>query len=347
MRRMACGLSLVICLLAGACGSSGATQNSSSCSPTNPKPAANATALRFSTLNTSPTFYFNQALLDWQKLVLKQTNCQLYIQPYFNTLGIPDEPSQINDIKTGLIDGAADSTAVMANFYAPLGVLDLYFLFSGYDQLAKVLEGPLGKRWAAGVDSSTGLKVISFWSSGFFQLGTASKKVATPDDLKGLKVRTLQAPVPIAYMNALGANATPLGSTQVYTALQAHLLDGTGTNWGGLADAKQYEVLKYVTQLNFEAQGAVLSMNKSKFNSLPANFQRVLMDTAKTATANEFKYVVASDASGRKTATSAGVQVITPTADQLKLWQAKARAEDAQWAPKFGQNTIDQILNTK
>ena len=310
---------------------------SSSCSA----PAADATTLKFTSGQTDPDFFFNRMLTEWRGLVLARSNCKLNLQLYFGTI-TPDETIQLNNVKTGVVDGSITSTSPVANLYAPLGVVDLWFLFSGgYPQLVKLTHSSLADEWKAGVEKS-GLKVVTFMYSAFFQIMT-NKPVATPDQLAGMKIRSSPNPVAVAYMKALGANPVALNSGEVYSALQTHLLDGAASNWPGMYTYKWYELVKYATVLNAQANIAVLDMNLAKFQSLPKEYQTILTETAETMAPKELAWVQEADDKALQAMKAAGVTAITPTPAQMQQWVDKARAIDPQFYDRFGQNVINQI----
>ena len=335
MRRIGSGMATVLIsvLLVAACGGSGTTG------------AVQTVTLRISTVTASPDVFFSHGLTAWRDLVQQKSNGKLKLQIFMGTI-TTDAVAEAKDVQAGTIDGAVTDTTSFSSIYPSLGVLDLWFLLSGYPQLAKVLQGPLGQQWIKGIDQAgVGITALDFWYSSFFQLGTL-KPVATPDQIAGLRIRVLPSPVGIAYTKAIGANPTPLAYGELYSALQTHLIDGVGTNLSGFTGIKLQELIKYVTLLNFQAQGALLFMNEAKFKSLSPNFQQILMDTAKTMATTELGYVEASDQSQQKVMSDAGVQIITPTPDQRQQWVTKARTADAQFATQFGQSVINQISNT-
>ncbi len=137
-------------------------------------------------------------------------------------------------------------TTILNNFSKKMGVVDLPFLWQSYDHLHKVFDGPVGKELAADVEK-IGLKTIGWLDSwGWRNVVTAKKEVKTPEDLKGLKIRTIQSPVYVAALNAMGANATPMAFGEVYTGMQTGVLDGFEHGSAVIVAQKFYEVSKYV-----------------------------------------------------------------------------------------------------
>lgn len=137
-------------------------------------------------------------------------------------------------------------TTILNNFSKKMGVVDLPFLWQSYDHMHHVFDGPVGKELAGDVEK-IGLKAIGWLDSwGWRNVVTAKKEVKTPEDLKGLKIRTIQSPVYVGALNAMGANATPMAFGEVYTAMQTGVLDGFEHGSAVVVAQKYYEVSKYI-----------------------------------------------------------------------------------------------------
>ncbi len=131
--------------------------------------------------------------------------------------------------------------------------------------------------------------VEEFAKSGFRYLGRTStatpyvlvstKKAEKPEDLKGLGFRTSGIYEPI--IERAGGRKVRVASPEVYSALQRGLIDVRPAPMATVVDGKLYEVLKYwVGPGFFTAQNTVLCVNLKKFNGLPADLQKVLVDAA-------------------------------------------------------------------
>ena len=141
---------------------------------------------------------------------------------------------------------AITGTAILNNFAKRVGVLDLPFLWRDYDHVHRALDGPVGARIAGDLDA-VGFKVVAWMDSwGYRNVVTANKPVKAPGDLKGLKIRTIQSPVYVAALNAMGANATPMAFGEVYTSLQSGVLDGMEHGAATIVSTKIFEVTKHM-----------------------------------------------------------------------------------------------------
>ncbi len=174
-------------------------------------------------------------------------------------------------------------TAIHGNFNKRIGVLDLPFLWHNYDHYHHVIDGKVGQTLAA-EHEKLGLKVLGWQDSwGYRNVVTTKKEVKTPEDLKGLKIRTIQTPTYVAALNAMGANATPMAFGEVYTALQTGVLDGFEHASAVIYTGKYYEVAKYIALTEHLFGPTVTVISKKEWDGYTDKEKEVVAAAAKLA----------------------------------------------------------------
>jgi len=189
------------------------------------------------------------------------------------------EGMQLGSGATCVISG----TAILNNFNKKIAVLDLPFMWKSYDHAHKVLDGKVGDILAKELDG-TGFQVLAWMDSwGFRNVVTSKKEVKKPEDLKGLKIRTIQTPTYVAALNAMGANATPMAFGEVYTAMQTGVLDGYEHGSAVTKAQKFYEVAKYISLTQHLFGPLVFAYSKKEWAQLTDKERAVILDGAKMA----------------------------------------------------------------
>jgi tripartite ATP-independent transporter DctP family solute receptor len=174
-------------------------------------------------------------------------------------------------------------TAIHNNFNKRMGVLDLPFLWRNYEHAHKVLDGKVGQVLAA-EHEKLGLKVLGWQDSwGYRNVVTTKKEVKKAEDLKGLKIRTIQTPTYVAALNAMGASATPMAFGEVYTSLQTGVLDGFEHSSAVIYTGKYYEVAKYITLTEHLFGPTVTVISKKEWDGYTDKERQVVADAAKLA----------------------------------------------------------------
>lgn len=174
-------------------------------------------------------------------------------------------------------------TAIHGNFIKRMGVLDLPFLWQNYDHYHRVIDGKVGQTLAAEYDK-LGIKVLGWQDSwGYRNVVTTKKEVKKADDLKGLKIRTIQTPTYVAALNAMGASATPMAFGEVYTSLQTGVIDGFEHASAVIYTGKYYEVAKYITLTEHLFGPTVTVISKKEWDGYTDKEKEVVAAAAKLA----------------------------------------------------------------
>lgn len=183
--------------------------------------------------------------------------------------------------------GAVQMLAPSLAKFGPLGaqefeVFDLPYMFSGYDALHKVTQGPVGKE-LLGKLQDKGITGLAFWDNGF-KIMSANSPINTPDDFLGLKMRIQSSKVLEAEMNALGAVPQVMAFSEVYQALQTGVVDGAENPPSNMYTQKMNEVQKYATISNHGYLGYAVIVNKKFWDDLTPEIRAELEKAMDEAT---------------------------------------------------------------
>ena len=168
-----------------------------------------------------------------------------------NQLG--QEIDVINQVKLGVIDMMVSGSSISANLVPLVGVLDLGYLFTSFPQQTKALDAGAFKPIEDALLKGASIHLIG-WAYNFGARSVLSRKpVHDPADLAGMKIRTLPNPIITECLRLMGAAATPMAFGEIYTALQAGVLDGLEHDPPTILASKFYETAKHyaLTEHNF------------------------------------------------------------------------------------------------
>src|SRR6266481_4962833 len=198
-----------------------------------------------------------------------------------NQLG--QEIDVINSVKLGVIDLMVSGSSISANLVPLVGTFDLGYLFTSYQQQTKAFDAGAAKPIEDALQKGANIRVIA-WSYNFGARSVLAKKpVKTPEDLAGLKIRTLPNPIITECLRLMGAAATPLAFGEIYTALQAGVLDGLEHDPPTILASKFYETAKNyaLTQHNFSPLAIYFS--DATFQRMDPRLREGFVDAAQKA----------------------------------------------------------------
>ena len=221
---------------------------------------------------------YHQGFTNWAKSVEEKTKGGLKIEVFHSAqLGV--EEDIIEQIRAGANIGQNTDSARMGNYVPGIAIMNGPYFAENLEEVAKLRNNsPTVKGFLDDLANKHGLKVLSFsWVQGYRHFFT-NKPIRTPEDLKGLRIRTPPAPIWQESVRALGATPVALAFGDMYPALQQKAMDGVELVYNNIPAGRFYEVLKYVSEtrhimlVNYEVISA------KWFNALPPDYQKVLVE---------------------------------------------------------------------
>ena len=202
-----------------------------------------------------------------------------------------------------------------------VSVFDIPFVLPEDSAKAKALRtGPFGK-YILDSFSSRGMTAIMLWPNGRKNM-TSNKPLATMADFKGQKFRVMDSKILIEQFNAVGASAIALPFGELYTALQTGVVDGEENPLDTIATMKFHEVQKHLVVSQHGAMEDVALFNTAWWNSLPEEYQTIIVDAFKDGQSMIEKLKAEAHAQALEKIKAAGVDVRELGADERKEWRA-------------------------
>ncbi|KML41285.1 TRAP transporter substrate-binding protein [Cytobacillus firmus] len=218
-----------------------------------------------------------EASLKFKELVEAESD-DLTVEVYHSGQ-IADDRSAIEMLQFGTLDVTIPSTSPLVNFIPAYGVFDLPFTVPNEEVADKVLDGPFGDKMLEMVDQQ-GLVGLAWWENGFRNLTNDVKPVAGMEDVKGLKIRTMENEIHLDAWKALGANPTPMAFTELFTALQQGTIDGQENPYPTILLSKYPEVQKHVSNTNHVYTPFIFLFSKKIWEELSAEQQDIISKAA-------------------------------------------------------------------
>ena len=204
------------------------------------------------------------------------------VEVYANSALYKDK-EELEALQLGAVQMLAPSLAK----FGPLGVkefevFDLPFIFSDYDALRKVTNGPVGQKLLAKLEPK-GIRGLAYWDNGFKSF-SANSPIKAPADLKGKKMRIQSSKVLEEQMRSVGSIPQVMAFSEVYQALQTGVVDGTENPISNLYTQKMHEVQKHLTLTDHGYLGYAVIVNKKFWDGLPADVRGQLEEAMVQAT---------------------------------------------------------------
>ena len=275
---------------------------------------------------TNPTFVHVQAA-NWFKEEVEKSLPGKYEIVVHHSGALGSETQVLQQVQLGTTQMTVCTTGPIEAFVPEIKALEMPFLFPSYAAADKVLDGPIGQDLGVRLGKQ-GFFALHFLDNGFRNVTNAKHPVKSPQDLAGMKIRTMEAPTHLAIWRAIGANPTPM-AWPIFTALQQGVIDGQENPVAIIHAAKLIEAgQKYLTLSRHVYSALVFLANKSFIDTLPEADRQIFLQAARSASLKGRAFIRDNEDKQLAELRSAGMQV-EDTADTQAFIKVTAPVIDS------------------
>lgn len=269
--------------------------------------AAQAADFRSADVHNSDDYPTVAAVKHMSELLDKRSNGKYKIK-VFNKSALGSEKETLDQVKIGALEMNRVNISALNSICPKTLVPTMPFLFDSIAHMRKSLDGAVGDEILTGCEAE-GLVGLAFYDSGARSI-YAKKPVKTVADTKGLKIRVQQSDLWVALVSAMGANATPMPASEVYTALKTGLIDAAENNIPSYDGFKHYEAVKYYSRTEHSMAPEVLVISKKVFDKMPKADQDMFRAAAKESVTFQRKKWDEQEAKSLDIVTKGGAQIV-------------------------------------
>ena len=252
---------------------------------------------------------WHKASLFFKEQIEKRSEGKIEVKIYPNSqLG-----NEIDTIQSALTGGGVDVVITgesMMTYVPELGILGVPYLMTSDAHVEKVAGGEIGKE----IENLMLMDGAGFRCLAYFVRGprdvTANKAIKTPDDIKGVIIRTPASTITVATFEAFGAKPTPMAFAEVFTSLQSGTIQGQENPLAMIKSGNLYEVQKYLCKTEHLRTWLYFAMSEQSFQSLPADLQKIVLEVGKEMQAYEHKLFLEDEAELEGFLKSKGMEII-------------------------------------
>jgi len=281
-----------------------------------------------------------RAVEMFAELVSEGTDGRIRVQVYPN-----NQLGNSRDVVEGLQMGSielANVASVMASFVPEINLFELPFLFDGPEHFDAVVDGPIGQSLGPAFEDR-GLHLLGYFDVGERHIMTTEAPVERLEDLRGLKIRTMENRLHLATFQAFGANPLPMAYGELYTALEQGVIDGAEAADPNYFAKRFYEPAPYWARVGWIRLIEYVVMSRSFYDGLSPEDRGVIDGAARAMILQQRSWYRAEGDSALQALREAGVIMTTPDREPFR---DAAWGVYEEWADRVGgMETIEAILS--
>jgi C4-dicarboxylate-binding protein DctP len=280
----------------------------------------------------------------FKKYVEEKTNGKVKVTTYpASQLGA--EREQLEGVQLGTIQMAALSSGPLPGIFPQIMVFDLPYLFATQKAAYEVLDGPVGREILDLMKAKTGIRGLVWGENGFRHYTNSVRTIRKPQDMQGLKIRTMENPAHMAIVKALGASPTPMAFNEVYTGLQQKTIDGQENPISLIVSMRFYEAQKYLTLDGHVYNPYILMINDKFYNSLSEDIRKVIDEGALVWQKVEREENNKQIKAGLEKLKAAGMEITELSPEELQAFRdATKSVYDTIGKKEVGEELLNKVL---
>lgn len=280
--------------------------------------------------------------VKFKEVLESESDGKFSVEIYPNSQ-LGDERELTESTQFGNIQVSSPDIGAVASIEPSLQVFNLPFLFKNSEDAHRVLDGDIGRELLDKLENH-GFVGLGYAENGWRHLTTKDGPIRVPEDAKGLKLRTMEDPLHIAFWKQLGLNPTPLAFSEVYTALSQGVVDGQENPLALIVSSKFHEVTPFITLTGHIYAPELFLVNKDFFYSLSDEDQQLFFKAAEEAIAYQRQLNLEDESELRKTIEDEGGTITELTDEEKDQWIELVKPIYKEYVDEIGEETIIKVM---
>ena len=280
-----------------------------------------------------------------KELIEKKAGDRVDVQ-VFTDGQLGDQRTMVENMRNGTLEMTWVTVGFFGSYEPILNVFEGGYLFRDSWHSYKVFDGPIGNE-VRGLVEKHGVKVLGYYEAGLRHVTNNVRPVNSPEDMKGLKIRTPQAKYSLSTLKYMGASPVAMSFGELYTAMQQKVVDGQENPVSNIYKSKFYEVQKYISLTGHQLLTHMVMYSGKLWDQLPPDLQKVVRESVIESQETQRKAVRDDDENLLKELKGKGMQANEVNKDAFRKAMLPQREEAVkEYGPK-AKEWMDKIEATK
>src|SRR5712672_2279556 len=286
-------------------------------------------------VNTPDTHPLTLRLIEAARAIGAQSSGRLNVTVFPNSQ-LGGDPEMLSQLRAGGIELLAAPSMTLSTLVPLSGLPSIGFAFQSYDQVWAAMDGRVGEVVRDAIGKAGIIPMKKTWDNGFRQItSSSSRQINSVEDLRGFKIRVPVTALLTSLFSGLGALPSSISYSELYSALQTHIVEGQENPLAQVSTGKLYEVQKYCALSNHCWSGYWIVANRRALSSLPPDLLDIVNSHFDAAAIKQRADLQEMDRSLQAELAGKGMTFNKPDAVQFRAALVKASFY-TQWQKTYG-----------
>jgi tripartite ATP-independent transporter DctP family solute receptor len=267
----------------------------------------------------------NVGAREIKRLVEERSKGEIEVR-VFTDSQLGNQREMVEQLRDGTLEMTWVTTGFFGSWEPVLNTLEIGYLFADREHAFRAFDGPLGEEVAALVEQH-GVKLLGFYEAGMRHVTNSARAIETPEDLRGLKIRTPQAKYHLTTLERMGASPTPMAFNELYTAMEQGIVDGQENPLSNIHSAAFYEVNEHLALTGHLHLTHMVMYSEQLWNALSDEHRAIIQEAVIDSQDVQRDKVGEDDASLLAVLEEKGMRVTRPDREALAALVAPLREQ--------------------
>lgn len=221
------------------------------------------------------------ALKEFAKLANEYSNGTVEVDTFFGA-ELGSLTAAVESMTQGTIDIVTTGTSYFSGYAPEVQVFELPYIFDSNEEARKTLDSEPGDK-VRELFTDKGIVLLCYWESGLRHVSNSREPIVTPDDMKGLKIRTVVSTTQQKTWESFGAIPMAIDMNETFTALQQGTVDAQENTLAQIVSTKMYEVQKYLSLTDHAYTPMPFGISKITWDKLDDDQKQAVQKAAEEA----------------------------------------------------------------
>lgn len=282
------------------------------------------------------------AMNRFVELAAKYTDNNVQVK-VFHSAQLGSDEKQLQAVQSGTQEFYIGSIAAFSTRIKEVQIWDMPFMFANNKEVYAIQDGPVAQKIFKQLEPA-GVVGLGWGNIGFRNISNSKRPITKLDDLSGLKIRVTPNPLALDIWKTLGANATPMAFSEVFTALEIKAIDGQENPLVHMYANKMQEVQKYISLSNHAYVTVALVVSKKFWDGLSEKDKQGIQKAADESKALQRKLLEEADKDVITKFVEAGVKVNTISNDELAHFKERVKPVVERFSVQIGEAFVKEFF---
>lgn len=284
-------------------------------------------------------YHLHRALEKFKEDVETKSQGEFEVQIFPSSQMGPDR-EMIEGVQSGMLQMAVSPSSFYSSWDASFDVVELPFIYPSKQVALDTVHSDAGNQMLDRLNNMN-LQGLGWLENGVRHVSNNKRPITSPEDLQGLKIRTMKVPAHVKTFNSLNATATPMNFGEVYSGLQQGVVDGQENPIAHIYSQRFYEVQDYVSLTGHVITFYIPAMNLEFWHSLSQDDQQLISTAMRDAEIYQQELVSQEEGAQIESFKKSGTQVNSLTEADLQQFIDATEPVRQEYKNKLGADVYD------